>query len=186
MRQRLGSHLRLSHHCGGYWCSDPQHTMSHTFCIPRWPQCWRIHLPMQETQVQSLGREDPLQKEEATHSSILAWRMPWTEELGGLQSRGSQRVGHDWSDLAHVHIACRDSLGQKEKSRAFKYRKAGFRIPWDIFTKPWLIFRTLGHEKNFHRYDSSYLGWWINRGKYWITNQAKKLIHFLDFYSPLI
>ena len=52
-------------------------------------------LAMQETQVQSLGQEDPLEKEMATHSSILAWRIPWTEEPGGLQSMGLQRVGHD-------------------------------------------------------------------------------------------
>ena len=51
--------------------------------------------PMQETQVQSLGWEDPLEKEMATHSSILAWRIPWTEELGRLQSTGLQRVGHN-------------------------------------------------------------------------------------------
>ena len=57
---------------------------------------------MQETQVRSLGWEDPLEKEMATHSSILAWRIPWTEEPGGLQSMGSQMVGHDWSDLAHT------------------------------------------------------------------------------------
>ena len=50
---------------------------------------------MQETWVRSLGWEDPLEKEMGTHSSILAWRIPWTEELGGLQSMGSQRVGHD-------------------------------------------------------------------------------------------
>ena len=48
-----------------------------------------------ETQVRSLGREDPLEKEMATHSSIFAWRISWTEEPGGLQSTGSQRVGHD-------------------------------------------------------------------------------------------
>ena len=47
------------------------------------------------TQVQSLGQEDPLEKEMATHSGILAWRMPWSEEPGGLQSMGSQRIGHD-------------------------------------------------------------------------------------------
>ena len=51
--------------------------------------------PMQETQVRSLGQEDPLEKEMATHSSILAWRIPWTEELGRLQSMVSQRVRHD-------------------------------------------------------------------------------------------
>ena len=50
---------------------------------------------MQETQVRSLGREVPLEKTMATHSDILAWRIPWTEEPGRLQSIGLQRVGHD-------------------------------------------------------------------------------------------
>ena len=50
---------------------------------------------MQETQVRSLSWDDTLEKEMATHSSILAWRIPWTEEPGRLQSMGSQRVGHD-------------------------------------------------------------------------------------------
>ena len=50
---------------------------------------------MQEMQVLSLGQEDPLEEEMATHSSILAWRIPWREELGGLQSIVLQRVGHD-------------------------------------------------------------------------------------------
>ena len=56
------------------------------------------HLPAKrETWVRSLGWEDPLEKEMATHSSILAWRIPWKEEPGGLQSKGSQRVGHNWT-----------------------------------------------------------------------------------------
>ena len=50
---------------------------------------------MQQTQVRSLGCEDPPEKEMAMHSSILAWRIPWTEGPGGLQSMGSQRDGHD-------------------------------------------------------------------------------------------
>jgi len=50
---------------------------------------------MQETQIQSLGLKDPLEKEMAAHSSILAWKTPWTGEPGGLQYRGSQRVGQD-------------------------------------------------------------------------------------------
>jgi len=50
---------------------------------------------MEETGVQSLGQEDPLEEGMATHSSILAWRIPWTEEPGGLQSTGLQRVRHD-------------------------------------------------------------------------------------------
>ena len=55
-------------------------------------------LAMQETWVQSLGWKDPLEKEIATHSSILAWRIPWTEEPGGVQSMGSQRVGSKLSN----------------------------------------------------------------------------------------
>ena len=51
---------------------------------------------MQETGVQAMGQEDPLEKGMATHSSILAWKIPWTEEPGGLQSLGVQRVGHSW------------------------------------------------------------------------------------------
>ena len=57
---------------------------------------WVKNLPKtQETQVRSLGWEDPLEKEMANHSIILAWKIPWTEEPGGLQSMGLQRVGHD-------------------------------------------------------------------------------------------
>ena len=61
-----------------------------------WLSGWTELSTVWETQVQSLGEEDPLEKEMATHSSILAWRIPWTEEPSGLQSMGSQRVGHDW------------------------------------------------------------------------------------------
>ena len=63
----------------------------------------KICLPMQKKQqtwTQSLGLEDPLEVEMATHSSVLAWSIPWTEEPGGVQSTGSQRVIHDW---AHTH-----------------------------------------------------------------------------------
>ena len=59
---------------------------------------------MQEKWVQSLGREDPLEKEMATHSSILAWKIPWTEEPDGLQSMGLQRVRHDRAHIyTHTH-----------------------------------------------------------------------------------
>ena len=57
---------------------------------------------MQEMRVQFLGQEAPLEKGMATHTSVLAWKIPWTEEPGGLQSIGSQRVGHDRSDSAHI------------------------------------------------------------------------------------
>ena len=56
---------------------------------------------MQETWVRSLGQEDPLEKEMATHSSILVWKIPWTEEPGRLQSMGSQRVRHNWVNNTH-------------------------------------------------------------------------------------
>jgi len=73
------------------------------FCLPK---CYHHRAPlvaqmvrnlpaMQETWVQSLSQEDPLEKEMVTHSSILAWRIPWTEESGRLQFVGLQRVGHD-------------------------------------------------------------------------------------------
>ena len=55
----------------------------------------RICLPMQETWILSLGRDDPLEEEMATYSSILAWESPWTEEPGGVQSRVLQKLGHD-------------------------------------------------------------------------------------------
>ena len=63
---------------------------------------------MQEMWVQSPGGEDPLEKQMAAHSGNLAWRIPWTEEPGGLQSMGSQRVGHDWvaEHARSVYIGC--------------------------------------------------------------------------------
>ena len=59
---------------------------------------------MQQTRIRSLGWEDPLEKEMATHFSILAWKIPWTEETGRLQSMGSQRVGHDRGTSLHVTL----------------------------------------------------------------------------------
>ena len=56
---------------------------------------------MQETQVLSLGQEDPVREEMATHSSILDWEIPWTEETGGLQSTGAQSVGHELATIQH-------------------------------------------------------------------------------------
>ena len=83
---------------------------------------WIENLPamqeMQETQVWSLGHEDPLEGCMATHSSILAWRIPWTEEPGGLQFMGSQRVGHGWSYWACAHTPyLRTGFHRKEDHR---------------------------------------------------------------------
>ena len=62
---------------------------------------------MQEIQVLSLCRKDPVEKEMATHSSVLAWEIPWTEETGGLQSTGAQSVGHDLATKQHKAWHCR-------------------------------------------------------------------------------
>ena len=74
---------------------------------------------MQETQVWSLGWEDPLEKGKATHSSILAWRIPWTEEPGGLQSMGSQRVGYDWVTNTFTFLQLKLTTSQFSKGLFF-------------------------------------------------------------------
>ena len=90
-------------------CWD-HHSISYTRGS-RFPRLW--HFPggasgkestcqLQETQVQSLGQENLLEKEIATHSSIRAWKIPWTEKPGRLQSMGSQRVGHDFTFLSFI------------------------------------------------------------------------------------
>ena len=60
---------------------------------------------LQDTEVLSLGQEDLLEEGIAIHSSILAWRIPWTEETGELQSIRSHRIGHEWNDFAHTHAS---------------------------------------------------------------------------------
>ena len=67
---------------------------------------------MQEKQVWSLGREDPLEEEMATHSSILAWEIPWTVEPGRLQSSGLQNVSYDWAHAAEVSVSNLKPLGE--------------------------------------------------------------------------
>ena len=76
---------------------------------------------VRETWVQSLGQEDPLEKEMATHSSTLAWKIPWTEETGRLQSMGSLRVGHDFTFTFHFHAL--------EKEMATHSSVLAWRIP---------------------------------------------------------
>ena len=98
------------------WMNEPlSYIIFYTICPPqKATSSWLLaclvaqmvkNLPaMQETWVWSLGQEDPLEKGMATHSSILAWKITWTEKPGGLQSIGSQRVRHDWADSTHTHI----------------------------------------------------------------------------------
>ena len=78
-------------------------------------------------QVWSLGWEDPLEKSMATHSSNLAWRIPWTGDPGMLQSTGTQRVRHNWSDLARMHA------GSKPK-----YPNANRKLSLDVSLAPYL------------------------------------------------
>ena len=76
------------------------------------------NLPMTqeiEPRVQSWGREDALEKGMATHSSILAWKVPWTEEHGELQSMGLQRVGHDWATNIHTHTELTYSVSSTQQ-----------------------------------------------------------------------
>ena len=68
-----------------------------------WEGTWVSYAWAARFFTQSLGWEGPLEEDMGTHCGILAWRILWTEEPGGLQSTGSQRVGHDWSNLAHTH-----------------------------------------------------------------------------------
>jgi len=88
---------------------------------------------MPETWVRSLGWEDPLEEGMATHSSILAWRIPWAEETGGLQSMRSQRVGHDWvTKYTHAGLRLRPELGWGSQENCFNveslmgHRENGF------------------------------------------------------------
>ena len=72
--------------------------------LPWWLRRSSVCLAMPETQVQSLGWEHPLEKEMATHSSILAWKIPWTEESGSLQPMGLQRIRHDWVTFTFLSL----------------------------------------------------------------------------------
>ena len=74
---------------------------------------------LQETQVWSLGQEDPLEEETATHSSILAWKIPWTEEPGRLQFMGSQRIGHNWVTNIFFFKVTSSEISQTEKEKYF-------------------------------------------------------------------
>ena len=92
---------------------------------------------MWDTSVQSLGGEEPLEKGMATHSSILAWKIPWIEEPGGLQSMGLQRVRHDWAtntylDVIKEPVKWRNGIKPKalfsEEKHAKKFKQSVFRI----------------------------------------------------------
>ena len=106
-------HPPTIHHLSSTWNKRNQSSLKSTFKRIL-GDCWGAslvvqmvkHLPaMWETQVRSLGREDPLEKEMATHSSTLAWKIPWMEEPGRLRSMGLQRVGHDWATSFYFFLS---------------------------------------------------------------------------------
>ena len=91
------------------------------------------HLPaMQEIWVWSLGGEDPLEKEMATHSSILAWKTPWTDKPGRLQSMGSQRVRHDWATSFSLFTSTFFEIGMKTDLFQSRGHCWVFQIYWHI------------------------------------------------------
>ena len=132
---------------------------------------------MQETWDQSLSWEDPLEEEMATHSSILAWRIPWTEEPGGLQSMGSQRVGHNWATFTHGYLcgfpggsggkesACNVEtqvwpLGQEDplkKEMATHSTILAWRIPWT--ENPGRL-QSIGLQRVGNDWVTEHVMWW--------------------------
>ena len=126
----------------------------------------KICLPMQETWVQSLGREDPLEEETATHSRILAWRLPWTEEPGGLQFIGLQKSDTtEW--LTHTglccpvskHVTCQIQQGLCQLAKASVWPRFVGAISWSAEL-------TRGHLEWKARIDSRKMPkWWSAMGK---------------------
>ena len=137
------------------------------------------HLPMmQETRVQSLGWEDLLEKAMATHSSILAWKIPWTEEPGRLQSMGSQRVGHNWATSLQREFRVES---RNESPRALEKLAQVFR---------WLdIFRSWFYEPN--SCISSYLEKHWGPSRWWllcVTSRnllQKYVLDFMDSFTKI-
>ena len=125
----------------------------------------KVSATMRETWVQSLGREDLLEKEMATHSSILAWRIPWMEEPGGLQSMGSQRVGHDWAtSLTHsaneeaspTNTNCLESEKIKTKTQPSKAQNDWEGTQGNLLGEKWMFYVVTGlRTPGLHRYSES-------------------------------
>ena len=99
-----------------------------------------------ETQVWSLGRKDPLEKEMVAHPSILAWKIPWMEESGRLQSMGLQRVGRDWSDFISHIMRCKIHLNNKNSGGIYVYIMYNYILLYDAYWY-YIIFILRGQQR---------------------------------------
>ena len=136
---------------------------------------------MLETWVRSLGQEDPLEKGMATHSSLLAWRIPCTEEPGGLQSMGLQRVWHHWSDLACTRTKSntalllmktelvQDKRWEGQNTEFFECVRSCFSCVWP-FAIPRMVACQAPLSVGFSR-DEYWSGLPFNRGSSWPRDQ---------------
>ena len=142
---------------------------------------------MQETRVRSLGREDLLEKEMAIHSSTIAWKIPWTEEPGRLQSMGSQRVGHDWatSHASKVILKILQATLQQYMNWEFLDVQAGFRkgrgIRDQIANIRWII------EKRANSRKTSTSAWLttLKPLTVWITTDYGKFFKRCEYQTTL-
>ena len=117
---------------------------------------------MQETKVWSLGQEDPLEKEMATHSSVLAWRIPWTEELGCLQSMGLHRVRHDWLTKKTTHTHTGDAPRKnKEVTGMVRFWIMDITVP--------LFFLSVTGESWGNNWTQNTISWRIAVGFLWVS-----------------
>ena len=132
---------------------------------------------IQETWVGSLGREDLLEQEMATHSSILAWKIPWTEEPGRLQSTGSQRVGHDWATSLLVLFK---KFNINKSRRNFKYylTKANICVFFNVALTCVKRFESSSREQCFLK-----TSW---RGQCFRTEETHKMKTYLEENSGTI
>ena len=111
-------------------------------CVMELPQVaqWSgIHPPMQAMRIQSLGQEDLLEEGTATHSSILAWRIPGTEKPVRLQSTGSQRVGHDWSNSSHKHMYYTSIKKKRPSQQKAQNQRRPTGFGWRPNSSPYLV-----------------------------------------------
>ena len=132
---------------------------------------------LQEMRVWSLGWEDPLEEGMATHSSNPAWRITWTEEPGGLQSVGSQRVTHDWSDFAQMHReeTWVQSLGQEDPLEEGKVTHSSilaWRILWTEEPVQSVELKRAGHDWAHHHWS------WTAESKPLSEHATLSYLHF--------